>query len=89
MSTDRLGNPGLFSSFLYDKMQRINVGIEEMDDRKKYDLSYFRNRFFKDQFLMAERCYRPQMQTCDLVVDTTGAAVWTTPEIARTLSDIV
>jgi len=34
---------------------------------------------------MAEKCYRPQMQMCDMVVDTTGAAIWTTPEIARIL----
>jgi hypothetical protein len=34
---------------------------------------------------MAQKCYRPQMQACDLVVDTTGAAIWATPEIAAIL----
>lgn len=58
----------------------------DIDYRKKYEPTYFRNRFFKDQFLMAQKCYRPQMEVCDLVVDTTGAAVWTTPEIAQILN---
>lgn len=57
----------------------------DIDYRKKYEPTYFRNRFFKDQFLMAQKCYVPQMQLCDLVVDTTGAAIWTTPAIAKTL----
>jgi uridine kinase len=57
----------------------------DMDYRKKYDPMYFQNRYFKDQFLMAQQCYLPQMQMCDLVVDTTGAALWTTPEIADIL----
>ncbi|MBI5301724.1 MAG: hypothetical protein HY868_06285 [Chloroflexi bacterium] len=58
----------------------------DIDYRKKYDPAYFRNRFFKDQFLMAQIAYVPQMQMCDLVVDTTGAAMWTTPEIAEILN---
>jgi uridine kinase len=58
----------------------------DIDYRKKYEPTYFRNRFFKDQFLMAEKAYRPQMQMCDIVVDTTGAALWATPEIAKILS---
>lgn len=58
----------------------------DIDYRKKYEPTYFRNRFFKDQWLMAEKCYRPQMEMCDMVVDTTGAAVWVTPEIAARLS---
>jgi uridine kinase len=57
----------------------------DIDYRKKYDPSYFRNRFFKDQFIMAQIAYLPQMQTCDMTVDTTGAALWTTPEIAEIL----
>jgi hypothetical protein len=35
---------------------------------------------------MAEIAYRPQMEVCDMVVDTTGAALWTTAEVAKTLS---
>ncbi len=57
----------------------------DMDYRKKYELNYFRNRYFKEQFIMAEVAYRPQMEVCDMTVDTTGAALWTTPEIARIL----
>jgi uridine kinase len=58
----------------------------DIDYRKKYEPTYFRNRFFKDQFIMAEIAYRPQMEMCDMVVDTTGAALWTTPEVAAILS---
>jgi uridine kinase len=57
----------------------------DIDYRKKYDPTYFRNRFFKTQFLRAEEIYRPLMETCDMVVDTTGAALWVTPEIAEIL----
>jgi uridine kinase len=57
----------------------------DIDYRKKYEPNYFRNRYFKDQFLMAQKCYIPQMQICDMVVDTTGAALWTTPEISALL----
>jgi uridine kinase len=57
----------------------------DIDYRKKYEPTYFRNRYFKDQFIMAEIAYRPQMEVCDMVVDTTGAALWTTPEVAKIL----
>lgn len=57
----------------------------DIDYRKKYEPTYFRNRYFKDQFIMAEIAYRPQMEICDMVVDTTGAALWTTAEIADLL----
>ncbi len=57
----------------------------DIDYRKKYEPTYFRNRYFRNQFLMAHTCYIPQMQVCDLVVDTTGAALWTTPEVAALL----
>jgi uridine kinase len=53
----------------------------DIDYRKKYDPVYFRNRFFRTQFLRAEECYRPLLKVCDLVVDTTNAALWATPEI--------
>ncbi len=58
----------------------------DIDYRKKYEPTYFRNRFFKDQFLMAQTCYVPQMEVCDMVVDTTGASIWATPEVAEILS---
>ncbi len=54
----------------------------DMDLRKKYEVSYFRNRYFRTQFLRAEDCYRAQMQVCDVLVDTTGAAVWLAPDAA-------
>ena len=57
----------------------------DIDYRKKYDPAYFRNRFFRTQFLRAEECYRPLMKVCDIVVDTTGAALWATPEIVEIL----
>ena len=57
----------------------------DIDYRKKYEPTYFRNRFFKDQFIMAQIAYIPQMETCDVVVDTTGAALWATPEIKQIL----
>ena len=57
----------------------------DIDYRKKYEPTYFRNRFFKDQFIMAEIAYRPQMLLCDIVVDTTGAALWITPELQTAL----
>ena len=58
----------------------------DIDYRKKYEPTYFRNRFFKDQFIMAQIAYIPQMEICDLVVDTTGAALWVTPKIAQILN---
>ncbi|MCJ7531614.1 MAG: hypothetical protein MUO64_11365 [Anaerolineales bacterium] len=60
----------------------------DIDYRKKYEPTYFRNRFFKDQFIMAEIAYRPQMAVCDMIVDTTGAALWTTPEVAEILAKV-
>ncbi len=59
----------------------------DIDYRKKYEPTYFRNRFFKDQFIMAQIAFIPQMETCDLVVDTTGAALWATPEIKNVLDE--
>ncbi len=59
----------------------------DMDYRKKYDLYYFINRYFREQFLMAEQAYKPQMVLCDLLVDTTGAAIWLTPYIQELLGE--
>jgi uridine kinase len=55
----------------------------DIDYRKKYDPNYFRNRFFSEQPPMAVKNYQPQLKVCDLFVDTTGAAVWATPEITE------
>ncbi len=57
----------------------------DIDYRKKYEPTYLRNRYFKEQFIMAEIAYRPQLEACDLAVDTTGAALWVTPEVAAIL----
>jgi uridine kinase len=57
----------------------------DIDYRKKYDPAYFRNRFFKTQFLRADDIYRPLIQVCDMVVDTTHASLWVVPEIANIL----
>jgi uridine kinase len=57
----------------------------DMDYRMKYHLNYFRNRYFKDQYLMAETCFIPQMEVCDMLIHTTGAAIWVTPEFAALL----
>mgnify|MGYP001028040775 FL=1 len=59
----------------------------DIDYRKKYEPTYFRNRYFKDQFIMAHIAYRPQLEVCDLAVDTTGAALWATPEMAAILGE--
>jgi len=58
----------------------------DIDLRKKYEPTYFRNRYFKEQFIMAEFAYRPQLELCDLAVDTTGAALWATPQAAAILA---
>jgi len=58
----------------------------DIDYRKKYDPNYFCNRYFKDQHIMAEIAYRPQLAKCDIAVDTTGARLWLTPEISELLT---
>lgn len=58
----------------------------DIDYRKKYDPSYFRNRYFRTQFLRAEDIYLPLLKICDLCVDTTGAALWATPEMTAILN---
>jgi len=77
---------GIKSVYLTDDPIRLKRKWKrDIDYRKKYDFNYFRNRYFKDQFIMAEIAYRPQMEACDMIVDTTGAALWVTPEIKRIL----
>jgi len=57
----------------------------DMDFRKKYELYYFLNRYFREQFLMAEHVYKPQMELCDLIVDTSRAEIWATTAIQALL----
>jgi uridine kinase len=59
----------------------------DIDYRKKYDPYYLRNRFFREQPPMARKNYQPQLIVCDIFVDTTGAAIWVTPEVINLLSD--
>jgi uridine kinase len=81
------GHIGLKIVYLTDDPIRLKRKWKrDMDYRKKYDLSYFRNRFFRTQFLRAQDCYQTQMQVCDILVDTTEALVWITPETAKLLS---
>jgi uridine kinase len=58
----------------------------DIDYRKKYEPTYFRNRYFKDQFIMAQIAYLPQIEVSDITVDTTGAAIWASPEIREILN---
>ncbi|NTW43527.1 MAG: hypothetical protein HGB14_03620 [Anaerolineaceae bacterium] len=53
----------------------------DMDFRKKYDLNYFRNRYFREQFIMALEVYIPQMCKCDFVVDTSATKLWVSPQM--------
>jgi uridine kinase len=77
---------GIKVVYLTDDPQRMKRKWKrDIDYRKKYNPAYFCNRYFKDQFIMAEIAYRPQLEVCDLCVDTTGAALWTTPEVAALL----
>lgn len=55
----------------------------DIDYRKKYDPYYLRNRFFKEQPVMAVKNYQPQLKLCDIFVDTTNAALWITPETSQ------
>ncbi len=61
----------------------------DIDYRKKYDQVYFCNRYFRTQFLRAEEVYLPLMTVCDMVVDTTGAAIWLTAELARQIKPVI
>jgi len=59
----------------------------DMDFRKKYELNYFRNRYFREQLMMAESAFIPQLQACDIAVDTTFAKLWLDPNILNLLVD--
>jgi uridine kinase len=58
----------------------------DVDYRKTYDPAHFRNRYFVTQFLRADDCFRALIETSDVVVDTTGATLWITPEIVRQIA---
>ena len=58
----------------------------DIDYRKKYDQVYFCNRYFRTQFLRAQEVYRPLLEVCDMLVDTTSAAIWITPALEARLT---
>ncbi|MCF7914047.1 MAG: hypothetical protein K9L66_02665 [Spirochaetaceae bacterium] len=57
----------------------------DIDYLKKYDIFYFINRYFRTQYLKAVECYIPQLENCDIAVDTTEAALWVGPEMRHYL----
>ena len=77
---------GIKAVYLTDDPVRLKRKWKrDIDYRKKYDPAYFRNRYFRTQFLRAEDIYLPLLKVCDLCVDTTGAALWVTPGIKAIL----
>lgn len=70
-----------------DEIRMKRKWKRDMDYRKKYDLYYHLNRYFREQFLMAEQAYKPQLAVCDLLVDTTAASIWATPFIRQLLGE--
>jgi uridine kinase len=77
---------GIKAVYLTDDPVRLQRKWKrDMDYRKKYELNYFRNRYFKDQYLMAQACFISQLGTCDLCVDTTAARLWASTETASLL----
>ena len=85
-----IGNRNLAGLVYFYKQPQITVIVVNVVSNVYIQiliLQSIRNRYFKDQFIMAEIAYRPQMAMCDLVVDTTGAALWTSSEIAAILVD--
>jgi len=63
-----------------DEIRMKRKWRRDMDLRKKYELNYFRNRYFREQFIMAQEVYIPQMLMCDFVVDTSEARLWIGPQ---------
>ncbi|MHB8135407.1 MAG: uridine kinase family protein [Anaerolineaceae bacterium] len=71
-----------------DEIRMKRKWRRDMDLRKKYELNYFRNRYFREQFIMAGEVYIPQMLMCDMVVDTTNATLWASKNIREFLNQI-
>jgi len=77
---------GIKVAYITDDIVRLKrKWLRDIDLRKKYDPYYLRNRYFKEQYPNAQKCYLPQLEKCDLFVDTTGAALWATPAIQKIL----
>jgi len=71
-----------------DEIRMKRKWRRDMDLRKKYELNYFRNRYFREQFIMAQEVYIPQMLMCDFVVDTSEANLWISQNIREFLNQI-
>lgn len=77
---------GLKVAYLADDPVRLKRKWKrDIDYRKKYDINYFCNRYFRTQYLRAVDVYQPLMEVCDMVVDTTSAAIWLLPQLSREL----
>lgn len=59
----------------------------DIDYRKKYHPINFMNRYFRTQFIRAQEIYCPLMQVCDVVVDTSAANLWVTPDLMDYLNN--
>lgn len=75
-----------------DAMRLQRKWRRDIDYRKKYDPVYFVNRYFRTQFIRAAEVYRPLMQACDVLADTSQAALWLTSALQQailpTINDI-
>jgi uridine kinase len=77
---------GIKVVYLTDDAVRLKrKWLRDIDLRKKYDPYYLRNRYFKEQYPMAQKCYHPQLEKCDIFIDTTNAALWVTPAVQQIL----
>jgi uridine kinase len=77
---------GIKVVYLTDDAVRLKrKWLRDIDLRKKYDPYYLRNRYFKEQYPMAQKCYHPQLEKCDIFVDTTNAALWATSLVQQNL----
>ncbi len=58
----------------------------DIDYRKKYDPKYFCNRYFRTQFLKAEKVYIKQLEICDIAADTTNSSIWINDKTGKILA---
>lgn len=57
----------------------------DMDLRRKYEYHYFLNRYFNEQYIMAQVAYIPQLEAADMFIDTTNASAWVVPGMSALL----
>jgi len=81
---------GLKIVYLTDDPRRLQRKWKrDIDYRKKYEPLSFCNRYYRTQFLRAEDIYRPLMSVCDMIVDTTAASLWLTPELQKMIHPVI